>query len=183
MNQLGTALLETERLILRRIKENDCTAMFHSWASREECSEFLPWSPAKDREAYKARVLTWIENYENPLYFQWVIERKATQEVIGIINLHNVDEVCQSAETSYILSPEYWGKGVMTEALKRVLEFAFESLELNYVQADVFAGNTASEKVLKKCGMRLEGIEKDKYCKDGKYFDSVQYGIGKGAKH
>lgn len=178
MNHLGTVWLETERLILRRINENDYMDMFYNWASREECNEFLPWPPATDSEAYKTRVLVWIENYENPLYFQWVIESKATREVIGIINLHNVDEACQSAETSYILSPGYWGNGIMTEALKCVLEFAFEDLKLNHVQADVFDGNTASEKVLKKCGMQLEGIEKEKYCKDGKYFDSVQYGIG-----
>lgn len=177
MNYLGTVLLETERLILRRINENDYMAMFHNWASREECSRFLPWPPAKDSEAYKARVSSWIENYEDKLYFQWVIEMKATQEVIGIINLHNVDEVCQSAETSYILTPGYWGKGIMTEALKCVLKFAFQALELNRVQADVFSGNAASEKVLKKCGMQLEGIEKEKYCKDGTFFDSIQYGI------
>lgn len=177
MNQLGTQLLEAERIILRKITMDDHEAMYHNWACLEECSRYFPWSACEDIEIYKKRVSMWVGNYKDDFYFNWLIEWNENKEVIGIINLHNVDEDNQSAETSYILAPKYWGQGIMTEALARVLRFAFDDLKLNRVEADVFAGNVASEKVLTKCGMQREGISREKYCKDGVFIDSVQYAI------
>ena len=55
--------------------------------------------------------------------------------------------------------------------------YAFETLELNRVCADVFEGNVASEKVLKKCGFCREGVAREKYFKNGRYFDTILYGI------
>lgn len=176
MNCLVTQTLETKRLILRKIKAEDYKQMYENWACREECSRFFPWSAATDIEVYKNRVLTWVDSYKDDFYFNWLIELKEPKEAIGIINLHDVDTEHRSAETSYILAPEHWGKGLMTEALKCVLRYAFEALELNRVGADVFEGNVASEKVLEKCGFQREGIAKEKYEKDGMYFDATLYG-------
>lgn len=169
--------LESERILLRKIKAEDYKQMYENWACKEECSRFFPWPAQTDIEAYKKRILMWVDNYKNDLYFNWVIELKETKGVIGIINLHNVDEQCRSAETSYILAPDYWGNGIMTEALMCVLRYAFETLELNRVCADVFEGNVASEKVLKKCGFCREGVAREKYFKNGRYFDTILYGI------
>ncbi len=169
--------LESERIVLRKIKAEDYKQMYEKWACKEVCSRFFPWSAATDIEAYKNRALTWVGNYKDDLYFNWIIELKETKDVIGIINLHNVDEQCRSAETSYILAPDYWGNGFMTEALKCVLRYAFEELGINCVQADVFEGNVASEKVLEKCGFCRKGVAREKYFKDGAYFDAILYGI------
>lgn len=177
MEYLGTKTLETKRIILRKITENDYKAMYSNWASLEECNKYFPWSVAKDIEVYRERVSSWISNYGNGLYFNWLMELKETGEVIGIINLHNVEEAEASAETSYILALKYWNKGLMTEGLSRVLQYAFEELGLNLVRADVFRGNVASEKVLLKCGMQKEGIARAQYYKDGAYIDSIQYGV------
>lgn len=177
MEHLGTKLLENQRISLRKITLNDYKAMYENWASLEECSRFFPWSAAKDIATYQERVSAWVNNYENDLYFNWIIELKENQEIIGIINLHNVDEANQSAETSYILAPKYWNKGLMTESLSRILQYAFKELKINRVQADVFQGNVASERVLVKCGMQKEGLARERYYKEGKYIDTVQYGI------
>ncbi|MBR2409825.1 MAG: GNAT family N-acetyltransferase [Lachnospiraceae bacterium] len=90
-----------------------------------------------------------------------------------------MDEQAGSAETSYLLAPHHWGKGLMTETVRSVLRYAFEELELNRVCADVFVGNTASEKVLKKCGFQCEGVIKEKYEKEGICIDAISYGIHK----
>ena len=177
MQQLGTRILETDRLVLRKIAIDDYKMMFNNWACLEECSEFFPWSSVKDVGIYKERVASWVANYDNKLYYNWIIELKNSKEVIGIINLHNIDEVNQIAETSYILCPRYWGNGIMTEALKRVLQYAFGEIEVNRVQADVFKGNYTSEKVLMKCGMQKEGVARERYYKGGAYIDSIQYAI------
>ena len=179
MKHLGTRMLGSERIVLRRIEVEDYKQMYENWACKEECSKYFPWSAVTDIEVYKKRVLTWVDNYKDDLYFNWLIVRKDTKEAIGIINLHNVDEQSGAAETSYILAPDHWGNGLMTEAVRRVLQYAFEELELSRVCADVFAGNVASEKVLEKCGFQCEGVIKERYEKDGIRIDAILYGIHK----
>lgn len=63
------------------------------------------------------------------------------------------------------------------EILHTVLTYAFHKIGLNRVQAGVFAGNTASERVLQKCGMQCEGITRQKYYKNGQFIDAVQYAV------
>ena len=65
----------------------------------------------------------------------------------------------------------------MTEVLKAILDYAFDEIELNRVQAEVFAGNNASSAVLKKCGMTLEGVARQKYYKNKKYIDTALWAI------
>ena len=79
MNPLGTQELETERLLLRRIRAEDYRQMYENWACKEECSRFLPWSSATDMEAYKNRVLNWVDSYKDDLYFNWLIELKESK--------------------------------------------------------------------------------------------------------
>lgn len=177
LNGFGTRRLETERLVLRRAEERDISEMFGGFASKEECCKFFPWEPASDYEGYRERALSWIENYGNGLYFQWVTVLKNTGELIGMINLHEVNAEELSAETSYLLAPEHWGRGLMTEALSSMLKFAFEEAGFKEIRADVFSGNTASEKVLQKCGMSAVGIEKGKYVKGGAAVDAVIYSL------
>lgn len=116
-------------------------------------------------EIYKEKVHKWADNYESDTYFHWVIEWKENHDLIGTINLGNVEESCFMSDTCYMLSPQYWGQGIMTEVLQAVLKYAFDEIELNRVQAEVFDGNVASVHVLTKCGMRFEGIARQKYYK------------------
>ena len=75
-------------------------------------------------------------------------------------------------ETGYWIGEPYWGKGFATEALNKVLDFAFDELQIVRVQAFVFEGNTASERVLEKCGFKQEGFLLKSYIKDNKYINS-----------
>jgi len=177
MNKIGTQEIDTERCILRRIVPDDYEVMYENWARYEEVCRYFPFDPASDIEAYREKVYRWVTNYESDTYFHWVIEWKENGELIGTINLGNVDEACFMSETAYMLSPEYWGKGIMTEVLRAVLNYAFGKVGLNRVQADVFDGNIASERVLKKCGMQLEGIARQKYYKNGSFIDAAQYAV------
>lgn len=81
------------------------------------------------------------------------------------------------SDTCYMLSPQYWGQGIMTEVLQAVLKYAFDEIELNRVQAEVFDGNVASVHVLTKCGMRFEGIARQKYYKKDTFIDTAQYAV------
>lgn len=177
MNKIGTQQLETQRCLLRRIRLDDYKMMFENWAKYESVCHYFPFNPFEDIELYREKVLRWSENYESGIYFHWVIEWKEDQKLIGTINLGNVEESCLMCDTCYMLSPNYWGRGIMTEILHTVLTYAFHNIGLNRIQAEVFSGNTASERVLQKCGMQREGIARQKYYKNGIFIDAAQYAL------
>ena len=177
MNAVGTRTIETKRCILRRICTADAPMMYENWARFQECSRYFPFDPPAGPDIYGSMVDRWVSSYSSGTYFHWVIEWKENGELIGTVNLGNVDEASNASETCYILSPKYWGRGIMTEVFRAVLRYAFEEIGLNRVQAEVFAGNSASEHILTKCGMQFEGIAREKYYKHGTYIDAAQYAI------
>ena len=97
-------------------------------------------------------------------------------EAIGGVGLmlHDDVERC-SAEIGYWLSEEYWGRGIMTEALTAVVEHAFSQFELSRIYAVPFAGNAASNKVLEKAGFTLEGTLRRSAIKEGVIRDQLMY--------
>ena len=177
MNLIGTKNIETERCKLRRIIPDDYSMMYENWAKFDEVCKYYPFNPVDDVEVYKEKVKRWSSNYESGSYFHWVIEWKETGELVGIINLGNVEESCMMSDTCYMLSPRFWNQGIMTEVLMAVLDYAFEEIGLNRVQAEVFAGNNASSAVLKKCGMSFEGIARQKCYKNGEFIDTALWAI------
>lgn len=177
MRNLGTLPLETQRTRLRRFQMEDGLAIYHSWGKFEECSRYFPWGPMPSPTFAQEKVRGWVEQYQEDSYYQWGIVEKESGRLIGVVNLHNVDEVNHSAETSYILSPAYWGRGIMTEVFQEVLRFAFQKVGFRRVEADCFAGNEASRRVLEKCGMTCEGVSPGKYWKNGGYIDAFCYAI------
>ena len=177
MNLIGTRQIETDRCILRRIRPEDCEAMYENWARYEEVCRYFPFHPVSGLAEYREKVEKWVSSYDSGSYFHWVVVWKETGEPVGTINLGNVDGSCMMADTCYMLSPRLWNIGVMTEVLRAVLRYAFCEIGLNRVQAEVFRGNDASAKVLEKCGMKYEGTSRQKYFKDGVFIDAAQYAI------
>ncbi len=177
MNLIGTRRLDTERCILRCIKPDDYEMMYENWAKYDEVCRYYPFHPVQNLDAYREKVNRWVSNYTSNDYFHWVIELKKSGQLIGTINLGNVEESCLMADTCYMLSPRYWGMGIMTEVLRCVLEYAFCDIGFNRIQAEVFYGNDASVRVLEKCGMKYEGTARQKYLKDDRFIDAAQYSI------
>lgn len=177
MRCLGTLPLETQRTRLRRFQIEDGPAIYHGWGKFEKCSQYFPWGTMPSLVFAQEKVRNWVEQYQEGSYYQWGIVEKESGQLIGVVNLHGVDEANHSAETSYILSPAYWGRGIMTEVLREILRFAFREVGLHRVEADCFAGNEASKRVLEKCGMTCEGVSRAKYWKDGDYIDAFCYAI------
>lgn len=177
MNLSGTQTIETERLLLRKYTLNDAEGMYNNWAKYEECFRYLPWKPCASINEAEERIKRWIELYEENTFYQWCIELKESKELIGFINLHNIDEDNLSAETTYILSPKFWNMGIMTEAVREVLEFGFETMELNRISADFYSENDCSQRVMIKNNMLYEGTFREKYFKYGIFYDSVQYAV------
>lgn len=101
MNKIGTKIIDTERCILRRIVPDDYQMMYENWAKYEEVCRYFPFNPVTDMEIYKEKVHKWADNYESDTYFHWVIEWKENHDLIGTINLGNVEESCFMSDTCY----------------------------------------------------------------------------------
>ena len=97
-------------------------------------------------------------------------------EAVGGIGVHPGQDVHRhTATVGYWLGEEFWGRGIMTEAVTAVTNFCFENSPLRRISAEVFANNPASARALEKAGFIFEGRLKNHVLKDGKLLDSLLY--------
>jgi ribosomal-protein-alanine N-acetyltransferase len=166
-----------ERIILRPLKISDAKDIYTNIQDRKIAENTLriPW-PYRLKDA-----INFIKNSQKSLKkrkgFIFGIELKEKKEVVGVISLENIDFEHRHAEVGYWLGKKYRGKGIMTEAGKLVLNFAFEKLKLHRVDAGVFSDNLISQKVLKKLGFKKEGVRRHWRLKFGRWKDDVMYSI------
>ena len=101
---------------------------------------------------------------------------EANEAAVGGIGIRiGADVHRQTAELGYWLSQEFWGRGIMTEAVAAFTDFCFEKFQLRRIYAEPFANNPASARVLEKAGFAFEGRLKNNVLKDGKLLDSLLY--------
>lgn len=160
MNKIGTQTIETQRLILRRFRIEDADDMFNNWASDPEVTRFLTWPPHPGVEVTRGVLAEWIAEYKDGGYFNWVMEYKETGEAIGNISVVKLNEDIEAANIGYCMSRKYWGRGLMPEALKGVMNYLFDVIGLNRVAACHDVDNPASGRVMDKAGMVQEGIHR-----------------------
>lgn len=87
--------------------------------------------------------------------------------MIGTCGFASIDEKNNAAEVGYVLAPDYWGCGYAPEALHEVLRVGFEVLSFNRIEARYMVGNEKSRRVMEKCGMQFEGVQREAlYVKD-----------------
>ena len=94
---------------------------------------------------------------------------------IGIFRQGNIHR--QTAELGYYVAEEYWGKGIMTEAVKQICEYVFSMSDIIRIYAEPFAYNAASCRVLEKVGFQYEGTLRSNAVKNGKVIDMKMYSL------
>lgn len=168
------SILETERLFLRPWLLTDLGDLYEYSKDERVCS-MSGWKPHTSKnEAIKA-----LEQYITQEY-HWAIVLKAENKVIGAIKLNpdnNRGEYYAKA-ISFVLSPIYWGQGIMTEAAKCVIKYAFEELKIDLLSAFHYSENYRSKRVIEKCGFEYEiTLHQSVKRYDGKLKDMVCYCI------
>lgn len=158
MKNIGTITLETERLILRKLELDDAEAMYNNWCNDEEVTKYLPWSPHGQIEVTKELVEMWVNNYNNPHTYRWIIILKENNEPIGTIDIVNKDIPNKVFEIGHCYSKKSWGNGYATEALSKIISFLFEEVDIDVVIAKHYENNYASGKVMQKANMKYDGI-------------------------
>lgn len=178
INHTGTIPLETERLILRRTSNEDIDEFFFIELN-PKLREYL--GPTKlGNNLIKNREYFDETKYENKDFYRWTIVKKEDNKVLGTIYLNIHDEKAKTAGIDYWIREDEWGHGYITEASKRILEFAFDTLDLNRIESCGAKDNPGTWKVMGKLGLKYEGTRKQAmFYYYGGIQDLVLYGLTK----
>ena len=166
--------LATERLLLRRVLATDVAEMF-ALRSDPETMKFIPRPLTTNHEDALAHISMINKKIENNEEISWAITLKGSDIMIGVIGYYRIKPEHYRAEVGYMILPQYMGKGIIPEAVKCVVDYGFEQMQLHSIEAIINPKNGASERVLQKCGFVKEGhfIENEFF--DGKFIDTVVY--------
>ncbi len=160
--------LETERLVLREMKKSDFNDVYE-YSSNPQTSEYLLWEVHRSPEYTKEFVDYVISKYKSGEYNDWALVYKPDDKMIGTCGFTKIDQENNVAEIGYVINPNYWNMGIATEAAEAVIDFAFNKMGMNRVEAKFMYGNDASLSVMKKLGMKFEGYHRDMLLVKGKY--------------
>jgi ribosomal-protein-alanine N-acetyltransferase len=161
MKHCGTKRLETERLILRRFVMEDAEAMFQNWASDCEVTKFLTWLTHESVQTSKTVLEDWTAAYKSETSYQWAITlREDERRPIGSIGAVKLDDTVSCVQIGYCLGRPWWHRGIMSEALRAVMDFFFSDVGANRVEARFDPRNLHSGMVMQKCGMQYEGTQR-----------------------
>lgn len=159
MNALGSKQIETEKLILRKIRFDDAYKIYTGWTSDYLVSRYVNWNVHRSVDTTEQYVKYKVERYENNGYcFDWVVELKENHQLIGEIDVVDYSVQDNVGIIGYCYSSKYWNKGYATEALKAVIDYLLNEVGVSKLAACHIATNPASGRVMQKAGMHFESV-------------------------
>lgn len=167
-------IIETENLVLDNFKITDSAEIFKI-RSDIRVMKYLDRDAHKTVEESAQMIERIIQSYKDKTGINWMIRKKNTFEVLGYIGFWRLIRENARAEIGYALKPEFWGKGYMSEALLKVIEFGFADFELHSIEGNVNPENKSSIKILEKFGFKKEAHFREDFLYNGKYLDSAIY--------
>lgn len=171
--------VETPRLILRKMTMADAQDMY-DYSRDPRVSEHVLWDAHRSIQDSRAYLRYIQRQYRNNEPSSWGIELKETGHLVGTIGYMWWNRENRSAEVGYSLARAQWNKGLMTEALRAVIRFGFEEMNLHRIEAQHETSNPASGRVMEKVGMRQEGVLRGRLYNKGKFVDVALYAILRG---
>ena len=176
----GSKLFETERLVLRRHEFSDAEDMYNNYCGNDNVTKYLSWATHESLESTKDYLKSVaLPKYEKENTYLWAIVLKETNQVIGCIEASNVDLQLKSVMLGWVLSENYWGCGIMTEAACVIRDYLFSE---GFVRIWAYHNveNLKSGRVMQKIGMLHEGtLKKYSFDNKGNYIDCELYAITK----
>ncbi len=167
--------LETPRLNLIEIEQKHLNDLFLLFGNARVTRYYniKTFKKVEDGQIY----LDWFRSrFKEKAGIRWGIQPKNKESIIGTIGFNNFTPHHRS-NIGYDLQPAYWRQGFMTEALKAVIRFGFDRLEVNRIEAEVMSGNINSELLLYKLGFQKEGVLREWMYWNNKYFDMSMFAL------
>lgn len=166
--------IETQRLILRGLVEDDIGFLYQHF-SKDEINEYSSFdnltSLEEARDFYKKYIVPTTTRFRLGMVL------KDTNELIGTLGFHRFSKKDSCLEVGGDLMREYWGQGLMTEALKSLIQYGFEHMGLNRIEASTNSKNTRSIRLAERVGFKKEGVLRKKYFYNGEYHDDIVYSL------
>jgi ribosomal-protein-alanine N-acetyltransferase len=168
--------LITERLVLRGPLEKDIQPVFDIHADLD-VMRYYGVEPYDSLEKSKKH-LDWLAKiHKEETGLRWIITLKDEDTYIGDVGFYDWEKKHRRAEIGYILGKPYWGKGIMTEAIRAALDYGFNEMNLNRIQALIDPRNDASKRVAEKHGFKYEGTFRDYEYEYGDFIDLGMYSV------
>jgi [ribosomal protein S5]-alanine N-acetyltransferase len=165
-------VLETDRLILREIKRGDADSIFNNF-SDDRVTEYYDLETFNNLSQAEALIEKLANGFHTKNQIRWGITIKPADELIGTCGFHEIEKEHYKVETGYELNPEYWGRGMMSEALHAIFSFAFKEMGVNRIEAFYDPENVKSKNVLERCGFLYEGTQRKRFFEKGKFVDAA----------
>jgi ribosomal-protein-alanine N-acetyltransferase len=173
--------LETDRLLLRMMGPGDVEDVF-AYASDPEVARFVTWDHHASLEDSARYVEYMMGRHERGEVSEWGMDLREDGRLIGTCGFLGWSPPHARAEVAFALSRRYWNRGLMTEAVGRVVAFGFDRMGLNRVEARCLVDNVAARRVLEKAGMRREGTLREFVFFKGGFHDLHMYSLLKGER-
>jgi ribosomal-protein-alanine N-acetyltransferase len=168
--------IETDRLILRRLRADDDEAVY-AYASDPEVSRHVVWDTHRSIEDSRSFIAINLELYAGGEVATWGIELKEIRTLIGTAGFGYWNIVHNRAEIGYAIARAFWGRGYVTEATRAMFDFGFRRMALNRIEARCEPDNLGSSRVMEKAGMTFEGVLRRQMFVKGEYKDLKMYSI------
>ena len=170
-------VLRTERLVLREVTPKDVAWYFRHFNTWEIVDGQEYPGPKNLEVARRELKFYFTDNFRKGAGIRWGITLKGSDELIGSAGLYKLVPKTSQAETGYDLDPEYWGQGIMTEAMTAIIEHAFDTMKVNRIEAYVSPRNKGSQGLVRRLGFRKEGVLREHDFYKGKFTDDFLYAL------
>ena len=168
--------LQSERLLLRQVTPVDVDQVYEI-RSDTATMKYIPRPLAKNKQDALDHIQTITKGLEDNESIAWAITLKGDVKLVGIICLLRMQLKNFRTELGYVLHPDYHGKGIMSESVNLVIDYAFNSLKFHSIEAIIDPENLASENVLLKSKFIKEGHLKENEFYEGRFLDTVIYSL------
>ena len=148
-------VLPTARLLLRPPREEDAPAVFESFGSDPEVTRLLTWRPHRSLVDAQAALRTRLERLARGREYSWIIELREPGRLVGIVSAW-IDG--DGAELGFVLARPHWGRGIATEAVAAVADWALSLSDVTRVWGTCDTENGASARVFAKAGFACHGV-------------------------
>lgn len=169
-------ILETERLLLRKLSDSDADILFPYW-SCPEVTEYFTMEPFKQRQEAVEMIQLLNSLYDKDDAIRWGLVIKNTGMLCGTCGFHNLRPEHKRAEIGYEIGKQYWGQGIMAEALRKILEYGFSNMSFNRIEAFINKGNQKSMNLVEKLGFLQDGLLREYEFARGSYVDQYCYSL------
>lgn len=169
-------ILESERLRFRKLTDADAPEVLEL-RGNPEAMRFIP-RPLLTSVEEAVDFIKMINNkIDDNIDINWAVTEKENDKCIGFMGFYRTQPEHSRTEIGYMILPEYNGKGYVTEAVKTLLDFAFNTLNFHSIEAVIDSRHTASERVLLKNGFEKEAHFKENFYYNNEFTDTVIYSL------